>query len=51
MAGQTSGGPLQPGHDGVDQLKGSRMLKPDIGKAKNYLDKEEIDTLNRITVM
>ncbi len=27
------------------------MLKRDVGTAKNYLDAQEIDTLNRITVM
>lgn len=32
-------------------FKGSRVLKRDIGTAKNYLDEKEIDTLNRITVM
>jgi hypothetical protein len=26
-------------------------LKRDVGTAKRYLDKKEIDTLNRITVM
>lgn len=36
---------------GLTNWKGSRVLKTDIGTAKNYLDKEEIDTLNRITVM
>ncbi|MCW7754244.1 virulence RhuM family protein [Desulfobotulus sp. H1] len=36
---------------GLTSWKGSRVLKTDIGTAKNYLDKEEIDTLNRITVM
>ncbi len=36
---------------GLSNWKGSRVLKTDIGTAKNYLDKEEIDTLNRITVM
>jgi hypothetical protein len=32
-------------------FKGSRVLKRDVGTAKNYLDEKEIDTLNRITVM
>lgn len=36
---------------GLTNWKGSRVLKADIGTAKNYLDKDEIDTLNRITVM
>ncbi len=36
---------------GLTNWKGSRVLKTDVGTAKNYLDKEEIDTLNRITVM
>jgi hypothetical protein len=36
---------------GLTNWKGSRVLKTDIGTAKNYLDKKEIDTLNRITVM
>lgn len=36
---------------GVTTWKGSRVLKQDIGTAKNYLDAREIDTLNRITVM
>jgi len=36
---------------GLSNWKGSRVLKTDIGTAKNYLDKDEIDTLNRITVM
>ncbi len=36
---------------GLTSWKGSRVLKTDIGTAKNYLDKDEIDTLNRITVM
>ncbi|TWI73999.1 hypothetical protein LZ24_01229 [Desulfobotulus alkaliphilus] len=36
---------------GLTSWKGSRVLKADVGTAKNYLDKEEIDTLNRITVM
>lgn len=36
---------------GLTNWKGSRVLKADVGTAKNYLDKEEIDTLNRITVM
>ena len=36
---------------GLTSWKGSRVLKRDIGTAKNYLDEKEIDTLNRITVM
>lgn len=36
---------------GLTNWKGSRVLKKDVGIAKNYLDKLEIDTLNRITVM
>ena len=36
---------------GVNTWKGSRVLKQDVGTAKNYLDAREIDTLNRITVM
>ncbi len=36
---------------GVNTWKGSRVLKQDVGTAKNYLDAKEIDTLNRITVM
>ena len=36
---------------GLTTWKGSRVLKADIGTAKNYLQKDEIDTLNRITVM
>ena len=36
---------------GVNTWKGSRVLKQDVGTAKNYLDAQEIDTLNRITVM
>ena len=36
---------------GLTNWKGSRVFKTDIGTAKNYLEKEEIDTLNRITVM
>lgn len=36
---------------GLTNWKGSRVLKADVGTAKNYLDKEEIDTLNRITIM
>lgn len=36
---------------GLTSWKGSRVLKTDVGTAKNYLDKTEIDTLNRITVM
>ena len=36
---------------GVTSWKGGKVLKRDIGTAKNYLDHREIDTLNRITVM
>ncbi len=36
---------------GLTSWKGSRVLKRDVGTAKNYLDAKEIDTLNRITVM
>ena len=36
---------------GLTSWKGGRVLKRDVGTAKNYLDPEEIDTLNRITVM
>lgn len=31
--------------------KGARVLKTDVGTAKNYLKQDEIDVLNRITVM
>lgn len=36
---------------GLRSWKSSRVLKQDVGTAKNYLDAKEIDTLNRITVM
>ncbi len=36
---------------GLTSWKGSRVLKTDVGTAKNYLDQSEINTLNRITVM
>ena len=36
---------------GLNTWKGGRVLKNDVGTAKNYLDAKEIDTLNRITVM
>lgn len=36
---------------GLNTWKGSRVLKNDVGTAKNYLDAKEIDMLNRITVM
>ena len=36
---------------GLTSWKGGRVLKRDVGTAKNYLDAKEIDTLNRITVM
>jgi hypothetical protein len=36
---------------GLTSWSGGRVLKRDIGTAKNYLDAREIDTLNRIVVM
>lgn len=36
---------------GLSSWKGARVSKADTGTAKNYLDAQEIDTLNRITVM
>jgi hypothetical protein len=36
---------------GLTSWSGGRVLKRDVGTAKNYLDETEIDTLNRITVM
>jgi hypothetical protein len=36
---------------GLTSWSGGRVLKRDVGTAKNYLDGKEIDTLNRITVM
>jgi hypothetical protein len=36
---------------GLASWSGGRVLKRDVGTAKNYLDEKEIDTLNRITVM
>ncbi len=36
---------------GLTSWKGGRVLKADVGTAKNYLNAQEIDTLNRITVM
>lgn len=36
---------------GLTNWKGARVSKADTGTAKNYLDSQEIDTLNRITVM
>ncbi|MDD3950843.1 MAG: virulence RhuM family protein, partial [Desulfobacterales bacterium] len=36
---------------GLTAWKGGRVIKRDVGTAKNYLDTREIDTLNRITVM
>lgn len=36
---------------GLTSWKGGRVLKRDMGTAKNYLGAGEIDTLNRITVM
>ncbi len=35
----------------LTSFKGGRVLKRDVGTAKNYLNEKEIDTLNRITVM
>ena len=36
---------------GLTSWKGGRVLKRDVATAKNYLSDQEIDTLNRITVM
>ncbi len=36
---------------GLTSWRGGRVLKRDVGTAKNYLNAREIDTLNRITVM
>ncbi|MBN2447809.1 MAG: virulence RhuM family protein [Phycisphaerae bacterium] len=36
---------------GLTSWKGGQVLKRDVGTAKNYLSGEEIDTLNRVTVM
>lgn len=36
---------------GLTAWAGGRVLKRDVGTAKNYLDAQEIDTLNRIVVM
>ena len=36
---------------GLTNWKGTRVSKADTGTAKNYLNSQEIDTLNRITVM
>lgn len=36
---------------GLTTWSGGRVLKRDVGTAKNYLDEKEVDTLNRITVM
>ncbi len=36
---------------GLTSWKGAHVLKRDVGTAKNYLGAQEIDTLNRITVM
>jgi hypothetical protein len=36
---------------GLTSWSSGRVLKRDVGTAKNYLDEKEIDTLNRITVM
>ena len=37
--------------DVLTNWKGTRVSKADTGTAKNYLNSQEIDTLNRITVM
>ena len=42
--------PSKP-HMGLTSWTGERVLKRDVGTAKNYLDDAEIDTLNRIVVM
>jgi hypothetical protein len=36
---------------GMTSWSGTRLLKKDVGIAKNYLSEKEIDTLNRIVVM
>jgi hypothetical protein len=36
---------------GMTSWNGTRLLKKDVGTAKNYLFEKEIDTLNRIVVM
>jgi hypothetical protein len=36
---------------GLTSWSGGRVIKRDVSTAKNYLDAEEIDTLNRIVVM
>ena len=36
---------------GLTSWKGGRVIKRDVITAKNYLDAQELDTLNRITVM
>lgn len=36
---------------GLTSWSGGRVFKKDVGTAKNYLNENEIDTLNRITVM
>lgn len=36
---------------GLTSWNGGRVLKRDVATAKNYLDENEVDTLNRITVM
>jgi hypothetical protein len=36
---------------GMTNWNGERILKKDVGTAKNYLSEKEIDTLNRIVVM
>lgn len=36
---------------GLTSWSGGRVLKRDVGTAKNYLDDDEVDTLNRIVVM
>jgi hypothetical protein len=36
---------------GLTSWRGGRVLKRDVNTAKNYLNPDEIDTLNRITIM
>jgi hypothetical protein len=36
---------------GLTSWSSGRVLKRDVGTAKNYLDEKDLDTLNRITVM
>ncbi len=42
--------PAQP-NMGLTTWPGGRVRKQDVTVAKNYLNKDEIDTLNRIVVM